>query len=53
MPIQFPDVAGGNTSEMFGDADYGLAISTKAKNKAAAETFVTWMTTSGGTAGSC
>jgi len=47
VPIQFPDVAqAGNTSEMFGDADYGLAISTKAKNKAAAETFVTWMTTS-------
>jgi raffinose/stachyose/melibiose transport system substrate-binding protein len=31
---------------MFGDADYGLAVSTKAKNKAAAETFVTWLTTS-------
>jgi ABC-type glycerol-3-phosphate transport system substrate-binding protein len=47
VPIQFPDVAGaGNTSEMFGDADYGLSISTKAKDKAAAETFVTWMTTS-------
>ena len=47
VPIQFPDVAqAGNTSEMFGDADFGLAISTKAKNKAAAETFVTWMTTS-------
>jgi raffinose/stachyose/melibiose transport system substrate-binding protein len=47
VPIQFPDVAqAGNTSEMFGDADYGLAISTKAKNRAAAETFVTWMTTS-------
>ena len=47
VPIQFPDVAqAGNTSEMFGDADYGLAVSTKAKNKAAAETFVTWMTTS-------
>ena len=45
VPIQFPNV-GGNTSEMFGDADYGLAISTKAKNKGAAETFVTWMTTS-------
>ena len=36
----------GTPSEMFGDADYGLAVSTKAKNKAAAETFVTWMTTS-------
>jgi ABC-type glycerol-3-phosphate transport system substrate-binding protein len=47
VPIQFPDVAqAGNTSEMFGDADFGLAVSTKAKNKAAAETFVTWMTTS-------
>jgi raffinose/stachyose/melibiose transport system substrate-binding protein len=47
VPIQFPDVAGaGNTSAMFGDADYGLSISTKAKDKAAAETFVTWMTTS-------
>ena len=45
LPIQFPDV-GGNTSEMFGDADYGLSISTKAKDKAAAETFVTWLTTS-------
>jgi raffinose/stachyose/melibiose transport system substrate-binding protein len=47
VPIQFPDVAqAGNTSEMFGDADYGLSVSTKAKNKAAAETFVTWLTTS-------
>ena len=47
VPIQFPDVAqAGNVSEMFGDADYGLAVSTKAKNKAAAETFVTWLTTS-------
>jgi raffinose/stachyose/melibiose transport system substrate-binding protein len=45
VPIQFPNV-GGNASEMFGDADYGLSISTKAKNKAAAETFVTWLTTS-------
>ena len=45
VPIPFPNV-GGNPSEMFGDADYGLAISTKAKDKAAAETFVTWMTTS-------
>ncbi|HEY6685413.1 MAG TPA: ABC transporter substrate-binding protein [Propionibacteriaceae bacterium] len=47
VPIQFPDVAGaGNTSEMFGDADFGLSISTKAKDKAAAEAFVTWLTTS-------
>jgi raffinose/stachyose/melibiose transport system substrate-binding protein len=47
VPIQFPDVAqAGNTGEMFGDADYGLAVSTKAQNKAAAETFATWLTTS-------
>jgi ABC-type glycerol-3-phosphate transport system substrate-binding protein len=47
LPIQFPDVAqAGNTGEMFGDADYGLAVSTKAKDKAAAETFVTWLATS-------
>lgn len=47
VPIPFPDVAqAGNTSEMFGDADYGLAVSTKAQNKAAAETFATWLTTS-------
>ena len=45
VPIQFPNV-GGNPSEMFGDADYGLSISTKAKDRAAAETFVTWLTTS-------
>jgi raffinose/stachyose/melibiose transport system substrate-binding protein len=45
VPIQFPNVAG-NPSEMFGDSDYGLSISTKAKDKAAAETFVTWLTTS-------
>ncbi|GAA4194688.1 hypothetical protein GCM10022288_30470 [Gryllotalpicola kribbensis] len=47
LPMQFPDVAGkGNTSEMFGDADYGLAVASKSKNRAAAETFVTWMATS-------
>jgi ABC-type glycerol-3-phosphate transport system substrate-binding protein len=47
LPIAFPDVAGaGNTSEMYGDADFGLAISTKAKSRAAAETFVKWMATS-------
>ncbi len=47
VPIPFPDVAGaGNEGEMFGDADYGLAVSTKAKDKAAAETFVTWLATS-------
>jgi raffinose/stachyose/melibiose transport system substrate-binding protein len=47
VPISFPDVAQtGNVPEMFGDADYGLAVSTKAKDKAAAETFVTWLATS-------
>ncbi|MGI3784748.1 MAG: ABC transporter substrate-binding protein [Janthinobacterium lividum] len=47
LPMQFPDVAqAGNTSAMFGDADYGLSVSTKAKDKAAAETFVTWLATS-------
>jgi raffinose/stachyose/melibiose transport system substrate-binding protein len=47
LPVQFPDVAqAGNTGEMFGDADYGLAVSTKAKDKAAAETFATWLATS-------
>ena len=47
LPIAVPRrCQAGNTSEMFGDADFGLAVSTKAKNKAAAETFVTWLTTS-------
>ena len=47
QPVAFPDVAGaGNTSEMYGDADYGLAVSTKSQHRAAAETFVKWMTTS-------
>ena len=47
LPITFPDVAGkGNTSAMYGDADYGLAVYGKSKNKSASETFVKWMTTS-------
>lgn len=47
LPMQFPDVAAkGNTSEMFGDADYGLAVASKSQNRAAAETFVKWMATS-------
>ncbi len=47
LPIHFPDVAQkGNTSEMFGDADYGLAVASKSKQLAAAETFVRWMATS-------
>jgi len=43
QPIQFPKV-GDNQSPMFGDADYGLAISKKSKNTKAAETFVKWLT---------
>jgi ABC-type glycerol-3-phosphate transport system substrate-binding protein len=31
---------------MYGDADFGLAISTKSKVRPAAETFVKWMATS-------
>ena len=46
LPIAFPDVAGaGKPSEMYGDADFGLAVSTKTKDKAAAETFVKWVAT--------
>lgn len=47
VPIQFPDVAGtGNVGQMFGDADYGLAVSTKSDAQAAATTFAVWLTTS-------
>jgi ABC-type glycerol-3-phosphate transport system substrate-binding protein len=47
IPIQFPDVAGtGNTKLMFGDADYGLAVSAKSDQQAAATTFALWLTTS-------
>lgn len=46
-PIPFPDLAGtGHTGSMFGDADYGLAVSAKSGNKAAATAFATWLTTS-------
>jgi ABC-type glycerol-3-phosphate transport system substrate-binding protein len=46
LPVAFPDVAGaGNSSEMYGDADFGLAVATKSANRSAAETFVKWMTT--------
>lgn len=44
VPIQFPDVSGsGNVDSMFGDADYGFAVSAKSKNQAAATTFATWL----------
>ncbi len=47
IPIQFPDVAGtGNVGKMFGDADYGLAVSGKSGHQAAATTFALWLTTS-------
>ncbi|MFC4243244.1 ABC transporter substrate-binding protein [Gryllotalpicola reticulitermitis] len=47
IAIPFPDVAGnGNTPSMYGDSDYGLSVNAKSKNQAAAETFVTWLTTS-------
>ncbi|GAB3611752.1 ABC transporter substrate-binding protein [Humibacter ginsengisoli] len=46
LPIAFPDVAGkGHVSEMYGDADYGLAVASKSKNRAAAETFAKWIAT--------
>jgi ABC-type glycerol-3-phosphate transport system substrate-binding protein len=49
LPIQFPDVAGtGNTGSMFGDADYGLAVSGKSDQQAAATTFALWLATSQG-----
>ncbi len=45
LPIAFPNV-GGHPSAMYGDADYGLAVYTKSKNTAAAETFAKWLATS-------
>ncbi len=47
VAIPFPDVAGaGNPATMFGDADYGIAVSNKSSHQAAATTFATWLTTS-------
>ena len=49
VAIPFPDVAGaGNPATMFGDADYGIAVSDKSSHQAAATTFATWLTTSKG-----
>lgn len=45
LPIAFPNV-GGHASQMYGDADYGLAIYNRSKNIAAAEDFVKWLATS-------
>jgi raffinose/stachyose/melibiose transport system substrate-binding protein len=47
LAIPFPDVAGtGKTGQLFGDADYGLAVNGKSKHRNAAITFATWMGTS-------
>ena len=46
-PIQFPDLAGtGNTGSMFGDADYGVAVSAASDQQDAATTFALWLGTS-------
>jgi len=46
-PIEFPDLAGtGTTGSMFGDADYGLAVSAMSDQQDAATTFALWLTTS-------
>jgi raffinose/stachyose/melibiose transport system substrate-binding protein len=47
LAIPFPDVAGtGNVGALYGDADFGLAVSKKSKSIAAATTFATWLATS-------
>lgn len=47
VPIAFPDVAGkGNEPALFGDPDYALAVSSKAKSPEAATTFAVWLSTS-------
>jgi len=47
LPIAFPDVAGtGNVGALYGDADYGLAVSSKSANQSAATTFAVWLCTS-------
>lgn len=46
-PIPLPDLAGtGESGSMFGDADYGLAVSAASDQQAAATTFALWLTTS-------
>ncbi|HEY3438660.1 MAG TPA: ABC transporter substrate-binding protein [Actinotalea sp.] len=46
-PIAFPDMAGtGNVGAMYGDADYGLAVSARSDAKNAATTFALWLGTS-------
>jgi len=47
MPISFPDLAGtGTTGSMYGDADYGLAVSAKSPKQEAATAFAVWIATS-------
>ena len=47
MPAPFPDLAGtGKSGTMYGDADYGLAVSAKTSQQDAAKAFATWITTS-------
>lgn len=47
IPVDFPDVAGtGTTGSLFGDADYGLAVSGRSTQQAAATTFAVWLATS-------
>jgi raffinose/stachyose/melibiose transport system substrate-binding protein len=47
MPVPFPDLAGtGKTGTMFGDADYGLAVSAKSSQQEAATAFAVWTATS-------
>jgi len=48
-PVPFPDLAGtGKTGTMFGDADYGLAVSAKSSQQEAAQAFAAWLATSQG-----
>jgi ABC-type glycerol-3-phosphate transport system substrate-binding protein len=47
VPMLFPDIAGtGNKGSLFGDADFGLAVSQRSKNQGAATTFAVWLGTS-------
>jgi raffinose/stachyose/melibiose transport system substrate-binding protein len=46
-PADFPDLAGtGSTGSLFGDADYGIAVSGKTDQADAATTFALWLGTS-------
>jgi ABC-type glycerol-3-phosphate transport system substrate-binding protein len=47
LPIPFPDLAGtGKSGSMYGDADYGLAVSAKSSQQEAAQIFAAWIATS-------